>query len=85
MSTERVDWVDKLRESTGCKTWKEYCALIGANYHAFMCRLENGRVSPSMVKAMSNYHGIDLSFLENDDTHCICTTSTSTRETTSRK
>ena len=85
MSIERIDWVNKLRESAGCKTWKDYCDKLGVNYHVFMVRIDKGKITETMADVMGKFHGMDLHFLVNDDTHNICTTSTNTSGTTSKK
>lgn len=85
MSIERIDWVKKLMASAGIKTWTEYCEKIGLEYHPFMSRISEGHITERMAEAMGKFHGMDLSFLINDDQKSLCTRNTNTRETTSKK
>lgn len=55
------------RADAGCDTWYAYAKKLGVDYHQFMNYYYKGEISPLMIRAMSELHGIDLSFLEMDN------------------
>lgn len=67
MSIEKRDLLEMFRNSVGCDTWYAYAKKLGVDYHQFMSYYYKGDVSPSMIKAMSKLHGMDLSFLETEN------------------